>query len=150
MSEANKTATARSTLDLVWVVLGGSPHYAGRKGVDHPRKNLLDRTTVSEQRRSRRFELKLPLELVRAGSRRISHIGETRNVSSGGVLFNDPAEPIELGQPIEYMISLPTGKSMGDVRIRCMGKVVRRDGESQALAATLERYEFVRVNSATA
>ncbi len=48
------------------------------------------------------------------------------------------------------MISLPTGKSMGDVRIRCMGKVVRRDGESQALAATLERYEFVRVNSASA
>lgn len=71
-------------------------------------------------------------------------------MSSGGVLFNDPAEPIELGQPIEYMISLPTGKTMGDVRIRCMGKVVRRDGENQGLAATLERYEFVRMSSVSA
>lgn len=122
----------------------------GRKGVDPTRKNILDRTTVSEQRRSRRFELKLPLELVRAGSRSVSCLGETRNVSSGGVLFNDPAEPIELGQPIEYMISLPTGKTMGDVRIRCMGKVVRRDGENQGLAATLERYEFVRMSSVSA
>ena len=104
---------------------------------------------MSDQRRSRRFELKLPLELIRAGSRRISHTGETVNVSSGGVLFNDPSEPIELGQAIEYMISLPTGKAMGDVRIRCMGKVVRRDGSAQALAATLERYEFVRMSTAS-
>ncbi len=71
-------------------------------------------------------------------------------MSSGGVLFTDPVEPIELGQPIEYMISLPTGKSMGDVRIRCMGKVVRRDDDGQAMAATLERYEFVRMSTASA
>jgi len=90
------------------------------------------------------------VELVRAGSRRLSHFGETRNVSSSGVLFSDPAEPIEIGQPIEYLISLPTGRRVGEVRLRCMGKVVRRDEESQALAATLERYEFVRAIGMTA
>ena len=99
---------------------------------------------MAEQRRSKRFELKLPVELVRAGSRRLSHFGETRNVSSGGVLFTDPQEPIELGQPIEYLISLPTGKNLGEVRLRCMGTVVRRDADNNVLAATLERYEFVR------
>jgi len=105
---------------------------------------------VSEQRRSKRFELRLPVELVRAGSRRLSHKGETHNLSSGGVLISDPAEPIEIGQPIEYLISLPTGKNIGDVRLRCMGTVVRRDAEHQALAATLQRYEFVRIAAAGA
>lgn len=92
----------------------------------------------------------MPVELVRAGSRRLSHFGETHNVSSAGVLFTDPAEPIEIGQPIEYVISLPTGRHAGEIRLRCMGTVVRRDPELQALAATLERYEFVRSSSASA
>ena len=118
--------------------------------VDPAPKNVLDGTTVSEQRRSKRFELRLPFELVRAGSRRLSHKGETRNLSSGGVLLTDPAEPIEIGQPIEYLISLPTGKNIGEVRLRCMGTVVRRDADQQALAATLERYEFVRTTAAGA
>ena len=87
------------------------------------------------------------MELVRAGSRRLSRFGETRNLSSAGVLFTDPVEPIEIGQPIEYMISLPTGnRSYGAVRLRCMGKVVRRDEDQRVLAATLERYEFVRMD----
>jgi hypothetical protein len=105
---------------------------------------------VAEQRRSRRFELKLPVELIRAGSRQLSCFGETCNVSSGGVLLIDPPEPIEVGQPIEYLISLPTGRNIGEIRLRCMGKVVRRDEAHNTLAATLERYEFVRASSAGA
>lgn len=103
---------------------------------------------MAEQRKSRRFELKLPVELVRSGSRQMSHVGETRNVSSGGVLLTDPTEPMEIGQPIEYMISLPTGKNVGEVRLRCMGKVVRHDEDQSAVAVTLERYEFVRARAA--
>lgn len=80
----------------------------------------------------------------------MSHKGETHNLSSGGVLISDPAEPIEIGQPIEYLISLPTGRSIGEVRLRCMGTVIRRDSERQALAATLERYEFVRARGTSA
>jgi len=100
---------------------------------------------VAEQRKSKRFELRLPIELIRAGSRKISHVGETKNLSSGGVLLADPQERLELGQPIEYMISLPTG---GGVRLRCVGTVLRRDENRKTLAATLERYEFVRAASA--
>jgi hypothetical protein len=99
---------------------------------------------VIEQRKSKRFELKLPVELTRAGARRVSQVGETKNVSSGGVLIAHPGVSVEIGQPVEYLISLPTGSRIGDVLLRCMGKVVRRDEEQQAIAATLERYEFVR------
>ena len=40
-----------------------------------------------EQRKAQRFELKLPLELIRKGSTALSEHGETRNLSSVGVLF---------------------------------------------------------------
>ena len=78
----------------------------------------------------------------------ISYTGETKNVSSGGVLLTDTSEPIEIGQPIEYLISLPTGRKVGEVRLRCVGKVVRRDEDNNLVAVTLERYEFVRMAGA--
>jgi hypothetical protein len=106
-------------------------------------------TLLREQRRFRRFELKLPVEVVRTGARRMSGPGETRNLSSGGVLFT-LRSPMEVGEPIEYFITLPTGSgSEADVRLLCRGKVVRleqpkRTPEPSAVAATLERYEFIR------
>jgi hypothetical protein len=98
---------------------------------------------VVEQRRSKRFELKLPVELVRAGSSLIRKAGETRNLSSCGVLMMTTGARLPVGESIEYMITLPV-LAEGDqaVRLRCMGKVVRHD--VAASAATLERYEFVR------
>ena len=49
-----------------------------------------------------------------------------------------------IGEAIEYMITLPKAKGARiDVRLRCVGKVVRADDDSK-FAATLERYEFVR------
>jgi hypothetical protein len=97
---------------------------------------------VVEQRRSRRFELKLPVQLVRAGALPMRTAGEIRNVSSNGVLMTTGAS-VPVGESIEYLITLPV-KGDGDqaVRLRCVGKVVRQ--ESSASAATLERYEFLR------
>ena len=70
--------------------------------------------------------------------------GETRNVSSCGVLFTTPAT-VQVGEPIEYVITLPKAPGTRlDVRLRCVGKVVRSHGPAAAFAATLERYEFVR------
>lgn len=99
---------------------------------------------MSEQRKSKRFELKLPVELVRTGSKPIAGLGETRNLSSGGVLFVSEAH-VEVGSPIEYIISLPSGSGrLGEIRLRCMGKVLRHEEGQRAMAVTLERYEFVR------
>ena|SRR5947208_1753814 len=102
------------------------------------------RLAVSEQRKSKRFELKLPVELVKTGSKPIAGNGETRNLSSGGVLFVSETL-VDVGAPIEYIISLPSSSGrVGDVRLRCMGKVLRREIAESAVAVTLERYEFVR------
>ena len=97
--------------------------------------------TVLEQRRNQRFDLRLPFEIVRAGANQKS-IGETRNVSSTGVLFKSETT-VEVGQPIEYLITFPKPPgSRAVVRLKCVGKIVR--GEEETFAATLERYEFVR------
>lgn len=96
---------------------------------------------MNEQRKSRRFDLSLPLELLRNGSRKLLENGETKNVSSSGVLFRSPAA-LEPGDILEYMITLPSPSHSIQVRLKCKGKVVRRiTGEA---AATLDRWEFVR------
>lgn len=101
---------------------------------------------MTDQRKAKRFELKLPLELLRAGSEFIQESCETRNLSSGGVLFQT-ALSIEVGELIEYYITLPANSTAEEpVKLRCRGKVLRREhsGEQARVAASLERYEFVR------
>ncbi len=63
-------------------------------------------------------------------------------MSSSGVLF-EVNQPLGVGEIIEYLITLPTGQSPDeDVRLRCMGKVIR--SHENFAAATMERYEFIR------
>ena len=103
-----------------------------------------------EQRRTRRFQLELPLSITREGAVRTALAGRTKNISSTGVLFTSDREP-DLGGSIEYVITL-NRECPQPVQLRCVGKVLRaapthvivekdRGFES---AATLERYEFVR------
>ena len=97
---------------------------------------------VNEQRKNQRFELKLPFEIIRGGTN-TKLVGETKNVSSSGVLFTSGTS-VGIGEPIEYVITFPKpAGSRSEVRLRCVGKVIREDPESK-FAATLERYEFVR------
>jgi hypothetical protein len=96
-----------------------------------------------EQRKARRFDMKLPFELIRSGTALLSEHGETKNLSSAGVLFQSQAD-LHVGEPVEYVITLPTSPSQGEkVRLHCIGKVVRFAKKAE-IAATLERYEFVR------
>jgi hypothetical protein len=108
-----------------------------------------------EQRRTRRFQLQLPLSITRTGAERVAFVGCTKNISSSGVLFTAEREP-DLGGPIEYVITLNHHGPQA-VSLRCMGKVLRtdrvmtEDEESRSnfqIAATLERYEFVRERAA--
>jgi len=110
-----------------------------------------------EQRRTRRFKLELPLAITRAGAERVAVPGLTKNISPCGVLFTTGQEP-DLGGPIEYIITL-TNDGPQSVNLRCVGKVMRAerthtkgDEELKAyqIAATLERYEFVRDREAPA
>ena len=107
-----------------------------------------------EQRRTRRFKLQLPLAITRSGAERVTFAGYTKNISSSGVLFTAEREP-DIGGPIEYVITL-NHDGPQSVNLRCMGKVVRSDRVSPLgdetrsfqVAATLERYEFVREHGA--
>ncbi len=102
-----------------------------------------------EQRRTRRFALQLPVAIANKGDVSRAASGLTCNISSCGVLFTAPKAP-DLGAAIEYMITL--GEQQGcRVLVHCVGKVVRfealRDEPPEySIAATLERYEFVRAN----
>jgi len=105
---------------------------------------------VIEQRKTKRFDLKLPLTVIRKSFQPVSSTGETKNVSAGGVLFYSDLEA-EVGEPIEYIITFPTHSiNGGSVNLRCLGKVVRletngaEEGGRRLIAATLERYEFLR------
>jgi len=101
-----------------------------------------------EQRKHQRFELHLPFEVIRHGSTMIVR-GETKNVSSAGVLFTAEGE-LPLGESIEYLITLPRTPGVSkDVRLRCVGKVLREDSDS-GFAASLERYEFLRETASEA
>jgi len=102
-----------------------------------------------EQRRTRRFKLQLPVSIVRAGAERVIAAGFTRDISSSGVLFTSEREP-DLGGPIEYVITLNHDGPQA-VNLRCVGKVLRAERQNSGaearafqVAATLERYEFVR------
>ena len=109
----------------------------------------------SEQRKSQRFDLRLPMELVRRGSEPLAKSTETRNVSSGGVLFHSEGQ-MQVGEPIEYFITFPAAnRDNAPVRLHCVGTVIRAEQRNQSpvrdkpfsVAATMERYEFVRVRS---
>ncbi len=102
-----------------------------------------------EQRKTRRFQLQLPLSITRAGAEKVTLSGLTTNISSSGVLFTTEREA-DLGGPIEYVITLNSDGSQV-VHLRCIGKVLRAERASSLnpsntyhIAATLERYEFVR------
>jgi hypothetical protein len=107
-----------------------------------------------EQRRSRRYSLELPLAITRNGPERVTHSGITKNISSGGVLFTTDRE-LDLGGSIEYVITLG-GPAARSVSLRCIGKILRyrkvfdRDRPRFDVAATLERYEFLRADQADA
>jgi hypothetical protein len=99
---------------------------------------------MTEQRKNQRFDLRLPCEIVRAAQPNLP--GETRNMSSSGVLFTSVGS-VKVGEPIEYFITFPQPPGSHDeVRLRCVGKVLREHNHS-AFAATLERYEFMRVSA---
>ncbi|HXA05079.1 MAG TPA: PilZ domain-containing protein [Bryobacteraceae bacterium] len=102
-----------------------------------------------EQRRTPRFDLHLPLRVMRTGAGHMGKDAQTRNISSGGVLFSFETD-VPLGGAIEYVVTLADLHGM-QVDLRCFGKVVRREKSAAQprtseflIAVTLDRYQFVR------
>ncbi|MEE8178249.1 MAG: PilZ domain-containing protein [Acidobacteriota bacterium] len=105
---------------------------------------------VNDKRRAQRFPMALPVKLkVEELDGAEFEATQTRDVSSGGIYFEYESH-LEVGTSLEFVLTLPGEITKGSsVRIRCMGKVVRVDktseqGDHVGIAATIERYEFVR------
>ena len=99
-----------------------------------------------EQRRTQRYRLQLPLQIIRLGEQKVNRTERTRDIISGGVCFLSPTA-VEVGDRIEYVITL--SGSHPPVRIRCLGKILRsakpKPTEGQfEVAVTMDRYQFVR------
>ena len=95
-----------------------------------------------DHRKSHRFELRLPVQLVRHNHTLLSDQGETTNISSAGVLCRFKTK-MKIGDTIEYLVTLSPPLSFLTVWVRCRGRIVRvADGPE--VAATLERHEFER------
>jgi len=105
---------------------------------------------ATEKRRAKRFPMRLPVAVRADQLKSDRQVVETRDVSSSGIYF-EFSTPLDVGAAVEFLLTLPEPITKGSpVRIRCIGKVVRVE-KAPALAtghvgvaATIERYEFVR------
>jgi len=103
---------------------------------------------AADKRRAQRFAMALPVAVKTVDKGGEEKSVETIDISSTGVYF-ELGVPMDIGSAMEFVLTLPAEITQGKpVRVKCRGKVVRVDKgnrpNSVGVAATIERYEFVR------
>jgi len=100
----------------------------------------------SERREARRYSMNLPLRVFQRDEKDHELNGQTRDVSYRGLYFLADVK-FEAGKEIEFVLTLPEEITrLGDVMIRCHGKVVRVEPAVDGrlgIAAKIARYEFM-------
>ncbi len=103
-----------------------------------------------ERRRSLRFALVLPVNVVRVRERAVNFLGWTCNLSRCGAYFEVGGD-VRPGEAIEFVVTLPL-QDVGRVQLRCRGRATRIEklqAEGQlGVATTIRRYQFIREGSA--
>ncbi len=96
--------------------------------------------------------MRLPISLTwtsKSGAGQLE--AETSEVSSRGVRFLAEVD-VSSGMPVEFQMTLPHEITLaGPVRVRCLGRVVRAERKEESkvgVAVAIERYEFLRGESA--
>lgn len=105
-----------------------------------------------------RHEAQRPLAILQVGGELIDRRETTLNISWGGGVAFRSAEPLRIGDPVEYRIILPDGDP--PTTVFCFGYIRRcdvaasevaasdndasRDGEAFDIAMTMEQYRFAR------
>ncbi len=101
-----------------------------------------------ERRATRRFSLRLPVAVKHPEQGEVSAF--TRDVSSRGICFYI-STPLEIGSQLEFTLTLPPEITLTEaIRVRCTARVVRveeGDGNGLAVAAVIDRYEFLAEKS---
>ena len=106
-----------------------------------------------ERRRAQRFTLDLPIRVTQLEGKPVDLSARSLNVSSSGALMTLSKEEFAgEGDRIEFLLRLEgdllSGAS-GPVTLRCRGRIVRTERQagdegSLGVAATIDRYQFVR------
>jgi len=100
---------------------------------------------TDDLRSSVRFPIRLPVEVC--AEKQATHRAETKDISAGGILFYVDAT-MAVGSRIEFNISMPASVlgTPGDVKVKCVGRVVRcaEEGDRKAVAAVIDEYRFDR------
>ena len=99
-----------------------------------------------EQRGTRRFALTLPVA-VRFQDAPVTEMpAHTKDVSARGVYFFLDA-PVQPGAKMEFTMTLPPEITLTEqIRVRCVGKVVRIETQvngKHGIAVAIEQYEFL-------
>ena len=129
-------------------------HYARRffmsGTVDNPlfHRGTAGKATSRDQRRFRRYDIKLPCRVKPRASRKSATLPEleveTLDVSSGGLFFLASAE-WSIGTAIEFELELPAHGVRRPVRIRCRGTITRVVPQEEGrigIGATIDHYKF--------
>src|SRR5260370_42104716 len=79
----------------------------------------------AERREARRFTMSLPMRVLPREAKGREVDAHTRDVSYRGLYFTADSK-FDIGSEVEFVITLPQQvKQAGDVKIRCLGEVVR-------------------------
>jgi hypothetical protein len=124
-----------------------------RQLTDDLKIGILESTQTREQRRFHRYAVNLNCLVKLKGGRKAKALpeitAETKDVSSGGFFFVTSGE-WKLGTELDCTLRLPIKAFGGQpVEIRCRGKVTRivlQEGGGMGIGATIEHYEFTRIN----
>ena len=101
----------------------------------------------SDKRSTRRFALRLPVNVSYSTDGAQEKSAQTRDVSARGICFYLDSAITE-GSPIEFTLTLPPEITLTEsIRVRCKGKVVRVENGAPngkvAVAAVIDEYEFL-------
>lgn len=120
----------------------------------HFHNGTLDHTTSPDQRRFRRYDMKLPCRVKPRASRKSPILPEfaveTLDVSGGGLFFLASAQ-WTIGTAIEFQFDLPADAGRRPVGIRCRGtitRVVPQEGGRIGIGATIDHFKISTIKKA--
>ena len=126
-------------------------------GVDNPhaRVGTMDQATPPNQRRFRRYDVKLPGRVKPREPRETPPPPEleveTQDVSRGGMFFT-ASVGLNVGTAIDFELDLPARVEQSPAVIRCRGtitRVVPQDGGRMGIGATIEHYKISSLSKAS-
>ncbi len=98
---------------------------------------------VNEQRRARRFPIRVPLQIVSDNS--LETTAKTQDISASGILLSTEQQ-IPTGSMLRFLITFPSSITKGKpLRVRCTGEVVRVDKKEREydVGIQIKHFQFL-------